>query len=521
MAIVRVPNCGAAGVVQDLSVHELPINAWTDANNMRFLDGYAYQAYGYNEVYNSASVIPYHVLPVIIGTARYWIYASLAKIYCTTISGGAAVHTNLTRQTAGVDVDYSATANSWTSTVLGGVPILNPGNTTDPPQQWDLNTANNFAALSNWPAATYCKSLRAYKNFLVALNITDTGTNYPYMIRWSHPADPGAVPSSWDTTDATKDAGKFDLSEGYDQIVDGMQLRDALIVYKENSVWRLDYTGGQYVFRSSKVLGMSGALNRNCIAELDGYHIVLTTNDIVMHDGFQAVSVLDKQTRRWLFQHIDPTEYYRAFVCKNPYFNEVLIFYPSIGSGVPDSAIVFNYRDKTVSRRSVPNVHHANYGQVDNSLAGTWATDSDPWDSDLSLWDSPDFVPNFSRVIMGSSATKLYMLDASSGFDGTIPSAYLERRGLSFGAPEKIKLVKGIRPRITGNVGQTVTIQIGSQDDPYEDPTYTTMTHTIGETIRNNCLVAGRYIAIKYSTGSAYNWRLDSYDIEVDTIGEW
>ena len=122
---------------------------------------------------------------------------------------------------------------------------------------------------------------------------------------------------------------------------------------------------------------------------------------------------------------------------------------------------------------------------------------------------------------MGSSATKLYMLDASSGFDGTIPSAYLERRGLSFGAPEKIKLVKGIRPRITGNVGQTVTIQIGSQDDPYEDPTYTTMTHTIGETIRNNCLVAGRYIAIKYSTGSAYNWRLDSYDIEVDTIGEW
>ena len=79
--IVNVPNCGSVGVVQDLSAHELPINAWTDASNIRFLDGYVHQAYGYNEVYDSASVIPYHVLPVNIGTARYWIYASLAKIF--------------------------------------------------------------------------------------------------------------------------------------------------------------------------------------------------------------------------------------------------------------------------------------------------------------------------------------------------------------------------------------------------------------------------------------------------------
>ncbi len=122
---------------------------------------------------------------------------------------------------------------------------------------------------------------------------------------------------------------------------------------------------------------------------------------------------------------------------------------------------------------------------------------------------------------MGSNAQKLYMLDASSGLDGSLPSSYVERRGLSFGAPDKIKLVKGIRPRIVGNAGQTVQISVGSQDDPYTEPTYTTMNHTIGTTIRDNGLVAGRYISIKFSTGTAYNWRLDSYDIAVDTIGEW
>ena len=204
--IIRVPNCGAAGVIKDLSQHELPINAWTDAQNIRFLDGYVNQTYGYGEVYDSAAVIPHHVLPVVISGARYWIYASLAKIYCVTVTGGAAVHTNITRQTAGADVDYTATANGWTSTVLGGVPILNPGNTTDVPQFWDLNTANNCAALTNWPASTYCKSMRTYRNSLMALNVTKTTTNYPYMVKWSHPADPGGVPISWDETDPTMDA---------------------------------------------------------------------------------------------------------------------------------------------------------------------------------------------------------------------------------------------------------------------------------------------------------------------------
>lgn len=521
MAIIRVKNVGQFGVVQDSSQHELPINAWTDAENIRFLDNYAYQFLGHGEAYGTPSVVPYHILPVIISGTRYWIYASLAKIYAVTISGGSAVHTNLTRQTAGNDVDYSATANSWTSTVLGGIPILNPGNTTDPPQQWDLNTANNFAALSNWPANTYCKSMRSFRNFLVALNVTKTTTNYPYMVKWSHPADPGAVPASWDETDATRDAGEFDLADGYDQIIDGLALRDSLIIYKENSVWRLDYTGGTFVHRAQKVLGMSGAMNRNCIVEIDGFHVVLTTNDIVIHDGVQPQSILDKSMRRWFFQHIDVDESSKCFVFKNPFFNEVFICFPEIGSTIPDKALVYNYVDKTTSIRTLPNIHHANYGQVDNSLVGTWAADAEPWDSDLTLWDGPDFVPNAARVLMASNDTKLFLLDSSASFNGSLPDAYLERRGLSFDAAEKVKLIKSIRPRITGNNGETVLVDIGYQNDPWEEPTYTSMTHTIGSTIANNCMVAGRYISVRFRTGTAYNWRLDSYDIEVEQNGNW
>lgn len=516
MSWVKVPNAGSVGVNKDLSWHELPINAWTDCENIRFLDGYAHQFNGHGEVYDSPSFAPQYVMPINISSARYWIYTTAAKTYCVTITAGAAVHTDITHATPRTGV-----VNQWTGTSLSGIPILNVGDAAKVPMSWDLNTANKFVDLANWPASTYCKSLRAYKNFLVALNITKSTTNYPFMIKWSHPADPGAVPASWDHTDATKDAGELDLAEGHDAVVDGLQLRESFMIYKEASIWRMDYVGGVYVFNFTKVLGNTGAMNRNCIVEVDGLHVVLTGSDIIAHDGQSAYSVLDKQTRRWLFQNIDVDNIGKCFVFKNPFYNEVFICFPQVGSSVCDMAVIWNYKDKTISIRELPNVNHANYGPVENGLTGNWNQDSASWDSDITLWGAPDIVPSISRVLMGSSDTKLFMLDASASFNGTLPAAYLERRGLSFNKPDEIKLVKSIRPRIQGNTGETVIVKIGSQSDPYAEPTYTSMTHTIGSTVADNCLVAGRYISVRFETGTSYQWRLDSYDLDIETVGSW
>lgn len=523
MTTMRIPNAGATGVIKDLSVHELPPDAWTDASNIRFLDGYARQFFGHGPAYGTPSVTPLHVLPVNIGAARYWIYAGAAKVYATTITAGVAVHTNITRQTAGVDVDYSGTPNAWTSCALSGIPILNAGNITDVPQSWDLDVTHKFQALSNWPAATYCKALRAYKNYLVALNITKGTTNYGYMVKWSHPADPGAVPVSWDQTDATKDAGEYDLAEGGDPIIDGLQLRDSFMVYKEQSVWRMDYVGGAFVFRFQKVLGVSGAMNRNCIVEVDGFHFVLTGSDVVVHDGQSATQVLDKVARRTLFQDMDVGYNDRAFVFKNPFLNEVYVCYAAIGSTVPNKAMVWNYKDRTVSYRTLPNLNHANFGTVDNTLGGTYDADSDPVDSDLTAYDGPDFTPNTARVLMASNDTKLYLLDASATFDGAIPSAYLERRGMSFGDDAHMKTITGVRPRITGNNGSTVIIKLGGHNtDPYADPEYpVTMTHVIGTTIADDGIVSYRYPAIRFESGTAVQWRLDSYDYDIRQGGKW
>lgn len=516
MAMIQVKNAGQAGVVKDLSVHELPLGAWTDALNIRFLDGYAYQFLGHGSVYGAPLAIPQYILPATVGGVRSWVYASAAGQAVVNIVNGVAVHTDISHATA-----RAGTPNRWTGCVFGGVPILNADD-GKPPMYWDQDLTHDFQDLPAWPAATSCKVLRSYKNFLIALGVTKGTTTYNYMVKWSHIAEAGSLPSSWDIADATKDAGEYDLAEGQDPIIDGLQLRDSFMIYKETSIWRMDYTGGPYVFRFSRVLGTSGAMNRNCIVELDGYHCVLTCSDVIVHDGQSATSVLDKVTRRYLMQSIDVDMRDRCFVFKNPFLNEVFICYPSIGAMSCDRAVVWNYVDKTISFRAIPSLNHASCGTVDNSLGGNWAQDDAPWDSDLTAWNVPDFTPDSARVIMASSDNKLFLLDAAASFDGVAPVSYLERRGLSFDVPERIKLVRSIKPRITGNTGDTVIIKIGGADDPYADPVYPiTLTHTIGQSMNNDFLFSARFIAIRFESGTAAQWRLDSYTLDVEPRGLW
>lgn len=514
MAKVPVPQCGAIGVIKDQSAAELPVGAWTDAHNIRFLDGAAMQFLGHGSVYNDPSYAPQYVMPCNVAGARYWLYATAGKQFVCSNASGVSTHTDISHATA-----RAGTVNQWSGFVFGGVPVLNAGD-GKAPMYWDQNLASKFADLPAWPANTSCRTLRQFKNLIVALGVTKAGVEYPFMVKWSNLAVPGALPSTWDEADATQDAGEFDLAEGQDPIIDGLGLKDSLIVYKESSTHALDYIGGVFVLKSRKVFGMSGLLNKNCAVEFDAFHFAVTGSDIVIHDGYSASSVLDKKARRFFFQSIDVEARNKVFCFKNPFLNEIFVAYPSIGATTCDTALVYNFVDKTVSFRSLPAVTHAAYGPVDNSLSGNWNQDSDPWDTDLTAWNGPDYTPDTARVMMGSANVKLYLLDASASFDGAIPDAYLERTGLTFDAPDRIKLITEIRPRITGNEGGTVNVKVGWSETLTGTPTYgEAMPYTIGQTLRLDPMMSGRFLAIRFESGTSYSWKLDSFDLFVTDAG--
>jgi hypothetical protein len=182
--------------------------------------------------------------------------------------------------------------------------------------------------------------------------------------------------------------------------------------------------------------------------------------------------------------------------------------------------MVWNWVDNTVVFRDLPNALHAASGLIDTT-DNSWGGDADTWDTETTTWNQSGFTPDSLRTVIASSGTKLYVLDSDTAAGGSSVSAYLERRGLSFGQPDAIKLVRWVKPRIKGIDGETVTVKVGYADTPYDDPVYTSMTYTIGTTTNCDCLVSGRYIAVRFETGTATQWRLDSFDVDVVQQGAW
>ena len=134
----------------------------------------------------------------------------------------------------------------------------------------------------------YVQGYPVLQNFLVALNITRSGTNKPRLVAWSQSSDIGALPTTW-TSSSTNDAGEVDLAEAYSPIVDGLPLRDSFIIYTQDSTHRMDYVGGDSVMRFQKIMGMSGLLTTNCAVEFDGWHFAVTGSDVIIHDGYRPI----------------------------------------------------------------------------------------------------------------------------------------------------------------------------------------------------------------------------------------
>ena len=522
MAWQEFKEPGKLGIFKDVAPAEMIDGAWSDGANVRFLDSSIEKSRGYYPVYGDmpTDFTPRGLIQANVSGSWYWLVIGYYKVYAVT---SGPTWTNVTRQTAGVDVDYANLANTVTNINFSGIPIFNPGNTSDPPQMWNpVSVATKMQALSNWPASTYCGSLRAFKNFLIALNVTKGANNYPYMMKWSHPADPGSVPSSWDETDATKQAGEIEgaLAETPDKIVDGLSLGDRFIIYKERSTYVVTFVGGNSIFNIQKLFKDVGILYRNCVCEFGDKHLVVTNDDIVVHDGATKSSIVDGAWRRWFFENLDVTYGSRTHVVHHKWLNEVWILFPSVGSTRCDTALIYNYASGAISKRDVDQVNCASAGYVGESSDIIWGSDTGTWADDVGQWNSSDYPPQASRLLLGSMSG-VFSMDVGYQDNGANYTSFIERRGLALGDDSTVKLVRSIKPRISGEDGAEVTISVAGTFDPDEEPVYTDMTYIIGTTTHVDCLVEGKYLAIKFSDSGSAKWRLNGFRMDIVPSGAW
>ena len=511
--IVKFDNAGEIGVIKDKPAHSLPLNAWSDASNIRFNDGYAEKFYGHSSALGTPSIAPYSVFPFVSSSLQYWIYAGLTSVYLTE----GTSHTNITR-TSGA---YQATAEeNWTGGALNGVPILCDG--LDTPQMlFPVSASNKLSDLSNWPSNTIAKVVKPYKNFLVALNLVENGDSYPYVLRLSHPADPGSVPSTWDYTDTTKDSIRRALGDSGGDILDGGSLRDSFIIYREFSTWVMRYIGGRFIVETRQLFSSSGIFAKRCFSEFEGKHCVLTTDDLIVHDGATQQSVLDTRYRDTLFTELNAaTNNKRTYLSTNYAKNEIWVCYPTGSDNFPTKALVWNYRHNTFGFRTLPGAAHIAFDVIDPQATATWDSDSDVWDSDATTWDVKQYNPSKRAMLMADTTnTKLYKIDDTNQFDGVNFTATLERQDLFADKIDAIKSIKRVYPKFTGS--GAVTVYVGGKNAIGDSVAYDSGTSfTIGTDYKVDVRETWRLPAIKFESTGDVSWKLHGYDLDVDFAGE-
>jgi hypothetical protein len=474
-------------------------------------------------------VAPYHIVNLEVGTANYWIIGGTAAIHVHNGSTWA----DITR----VSGAYNATAaEGWTSTVLGGVLIM--ANGFDDPQFWALSsgvpsTSTKMADLSNWPASTEAYSVRAFRSFLIALNIKKSSVPYTRLVKWSTEAATQAVPTSWDETSATVDAGEYELADSKGKILDGMPLGDAFMIYKEDSTYSMTYVGTPFIFAFRQLSPTIGALSKNCIAEFSDEqgtkHFIFGNGDMYVNDGRQIKSILPHKMRDYVFGQLNGSEYEKSFVIADYANTEIWACYVTSASNQCDKALVYNWVNKTFTERDIPDLGFVGYGtQVDPTSVSSWNAATTTWTSEDKNWNeitTTSFISKEGKTLIMASAsdTKLYRNGTGHTEDGTDMTSFIERTGLSMDAQGQpnhsmVKQVTSVWPKMSGT--DTVNVYVGAQMSTGESITWEgPYTFDPDTQSKVPVRVTGKYIGVKFESTGDQTWRLDGYSLDVQNAG--
>lgn len=531
MGIVRLSDLGTAGIISDRPAHTLPPEVWSDAKNTTFENGQIQLRKGETLVFGTPTVVPGFLINIPALTQTYWIYASLTKAY--VYEGG--VHTNITRQTAGVDVNYTATAyRQWDGTILGGIPIFTNG--IDVPQYWPtlsvgtkLDNLSNFTGAGvghEWPAAARAKLMRSFGPFLVALNFTESGATRGQAVWWSHPAEPGTLPQSWDYTDPTYDAGQRELTDVKGgQILDALALGNTMVIYKENATHVMRFVGGQEIFSFDLKLATSGILTTRtkCPIKEGAGHFVVTGDDIILFTGQDAQSVIEDRFKKQLFGSIDSTNYINSFCFNDSERKEAYFCYPEAGATYPNIALVWNYEYNTLQKRDWVG-NSADTGGVTSS-GDVWSAVSTAFDLYNEVWSRES---RRQQVIADFAGNRFFTLNSSPTGYLTIPNAYVERTGLAFvgkdrnGKPRvdfnSVKLLNRVWPKVTGS--GLLNVRVGSQDSIQESINWTAPKTFNALTQKYlDFEVSGRILSIRIESADGKQWQIEGYDLDISVLG--
>lgn len=550
MARIDITQNGSIGWIPDLPHHELPMAAFTGCRNVRFTDGACERVRGYFEGYGQPLGFARNIIQVRDASGDYyWAYAFDDGV---GMSHGET-HSDISKAGA----TYALADGEKPSLLrFNDRLIVNyPG--LAPQYMWPINDASTLVDLPFFPANTTVKRMVAFREFLVGLGVTTAAGTEHSTVLWSTAADAGQLPDSWDIADPAKDAGAFQLGEGGDRIVDAVVLGDKLIIYKENSIWAMEYVGYPQIFSFRKLFSSVGLLTPMAALAFNDKHVFIGKGDVVVHDGNSMKSLLAGGWQRWFRQALDKAIGWKAYVQHYAYQNEVWIVFPSDGRGECDTVLVWNYLNETKAIRTFNAVTAIGVGYLDiadnifwDDFMGMWFSNTDEWNTIVSNWNSienpeqwAEFASSWDTIIGNRNVDHMMMcvqsandplvprfafVDSTGRFGNSDFRAELERRNITIGGVDRqgmplasLHEMKCLREVwVRAETDGPMFVQVGTQEDvdmpvTWEPP----MVFDPRYHKKVDCFVSGKVLAVRFFSTEKGYWRLQGYELTLEKMG--
>jgi hypothetical protein len=159
-------------------------------------------------------------------------------------------------------------------------------------------------------------------------------------VTWSNANEP------FNTT--TGDAGSDRVTS--DGIVAGLPLPTGSgpggLLFSLSSVIRMDWVGGQAIFRFSKLTTSSSIISQNAAVEFDGGYFWAGVDKFYVSDGNSVTELENNTNKNWFFDNLNRSQSTKVWATKNARFAEVVWHFPYGDNDECSHAVVFNIREK-------------------------------------------------------------------------------------------------------------------------------------------------------------------------------
>lgn len=541
-----------SGTITDIPDSVVKGQAWHDANNFVFRNGWATLADKGQSIFEEASFTdpPIWLMPTVSSTENYWVYATddntTRKLFVTD----GQTHKEITPPGF---VSWERFQNALSGGNLGGLPIINWQSQSG---FWDRDfPGGSVITLLDTPPI--CQVMRVHQNRVIALNtVSDINANWANTdetVVWaSLSAGLGATPptaADW-VPDISNSAGSAELSGG-GPVVDGRSLRSSFVVYLSNRAYIMDEVAGSFVFAIRKLSSTTGTLARNCVAPGPEGHYVLSGDDVYLNDGTNFKSIIDNQRKLSLFRQIGDNnqncvvKFYAAR-------SELWVMFPEGQSVYCTSAFVYDVGTRKWGQRDLPNIAYAETGEIPFPV-----TTPISWDTQVGQWDDGSFNRQWNRAVLDSRVEGMLLADPNAtsegvastpgqrliAMDGLVPGgtdanlynptdANLTLRNLDLDDANLQKTIFGIWPRVTGQnnktqgAGQAVNLLEVSvtAKNVYNQTVTASITKNlrIGQEDRVELRSTGRYFDIKFNEKeTSGQFVVEGFDIEYQNRGQF